>query len=61
MEIAENKPYLSYILIGLLYFISKATFYVFDFVSARIFECIATAQIALAFLMLKDLKKIKDG
>jgi len=35
MEIMENKVYLSYILLGLLYFISKVIFYICGFVYFR--------------------------
>jgi len=32
MRIAENKIYFSYVLLGALYFVSKAFYYIFDFV-----------------------------
>jgi len=60
MKIAENKLYLSYILLGLLYFISKAIFYVFDFVFARgvVFGLIATIlTICVGIFVLKEDKK----
>ncbi len=45
MKIMENKTYFSYILLGLLYFISKVIFYVCDFVYFRgvILGLVATA------------------
>lgn len=60
MKIAENKLYLSYILLGLLYFISKVIFYILDFVFARgvILGLIATIlTICAGIFALKEGKK----
>jgi len=53
MKIPENKIYFSYILLGLLYFISKVIFYICGFVYFRgvILGLIATILTALAGIL----------
>ena len=67
MKIMENKIYLSYILLGLLYFISKVIFYICDFVYFRgvILGLIATVLTIFAgifaFREYKNTDKIAHG
>ena len=60
MKITENKIYFSYILLGLLYFVSKVIFYVFDFVFLRgvILGLIATVlTICIGFFAFREYEK----